>query len=151
MEIGEQDLEKFVLLKVMRLNAVIQGIVVGLMVGLAIFFATLWLVLKGGPVVGPHLGLLSQFFIGYDVTLPGSLIGFAYGFAFGFLLGFFTAKIYNWLAAWRENKSTARRRPIQVSVRAQNRQTVAVSSLSNEYSEIKSGSNGREHAHIKSE
>ncbi len=151
MEIGEQDLEKYVLLKVMRLNAIIQGIVVGLMLGFAIFIATLWLVLKGGPVVGPHLGLLSQFFIGYDVTFLGSLIGFGYGFAFGFILGYLTAKIYNGLAAWRETKSPSSRRPIQVSVRAQNRQSVGIPSILNEYSEIKSGSNGREHARIKSE
>ena len=113
MEIGEQDLEKFVLLKVMRLNAIIQGIVVGLMVGLAILIATLWLVLKGGPVVGPHLGLLSQFFVGYDVTFLGSLIGFGYGFAFGFSIGYVTAKIYNSLAAWRENQAPAARRPVR--------------------------------------
>ena len=74
------------------------------MVGIAIFVATNWLVLKGGDVVGPHLGLLGQFFIGYEVSFGGSLIGFAYGFATGFSVGYLIARIYNWVADVRENK-----------------------------------------------
>ena len=100
----EKVLERVVLTRVLRLNAVIQGIVTGLLVGLAIFLATNWLVLKGGPVVGPHLSLLGQYFLGYRVTFAGSLIGFAYGFGFGFLIGFFVAKMYNWLADLREGR-----------------------------------------------
>ncbi|HEY6065940.1 MAG TPA: hypothetical protein VIY96_07265, partial [Thermoanaerobaculia bacterium] len=57
--------------------------------------ATNWLVLKGGPVVGPHLALLRQFFIGYEVTFVGSLIGFAYAFVSGFLAGYLVSRIYN--------------------------------------------------------
>jgi len=60
----ERKLEDVVLTRVLRLNATIQELVMGLMLGLAIFVATNWLVLKGGPVVGPHLSLLSQFFLG---------------------------------------------------------------------------------------
>lgn len=60
----ERKLEDVVLTRVLRLNATIQELVMGLMLGLAIFVATDWLVLKGGPVVGPHLSLLSQFFLG---------------------------------------------------------------------------------------
>ena len=51
-----------------------------------LFVATNWLVLKGGaPVVGPHLALLGQFFIGYRSRSLGSLIGFAWAFACGFV------------------------------------------------------------------
>jgi len=60
----ERKLEDVVLTRVLRLNATIQELVMGLMLGLAIFVATDWLVLKGGPVVGPHLSLLSQLFLG---------------------------------------------------------------------------------------
>ena len=76
-----EHLETVVMTRLLRLNAALHGVVTGLLLGLGIFVATNWLVLKGGPVVGPHLALLGQFFIGYRVTLLGSLIGFAYGFA----------------------------------------------------------------------
>jgi hypothetical protein len=111
---NQEPLERIVLTRLMRLNATISGIVVGLLGGLAIFAATVWLVLKGGPpgpegepVVGPHLSLLGQFFIGYEVTFAGSLIGFAYGFVTGFVVGFCVARIYNWLVGWREDRSPA--------------------------------------------
>ena len=98
--------EEIVLTRLLRLNATVQGIVTGLVFGLVIFIATNWLTLKGGRVVGPHLALLSQFFIGYQVTFVGSLIGFAHGFVGGFLIGYFVASIYNWLVDLKD----ARRR-----------------------------------------
>jgi hypothetical protein len=96
-----QRLEDVVLTRIVRLNAMVQGLVTGLLGGLVIFVATNWLVLKGGPVVGPHLALLGQFFIGYRVTFVGSLIGFAYGFVSGFLAGYFVATVYNRVVARR--------------------------------------------------
>jgi len=90
-----EHLETVVMTRLLRLNAALHGVVTGLLLGLGIFVATNWLVLKGGPVVGPHLALLGQFFIGYRVTLLGSLIGFAYGFALGFVIGFSIAWLYN--------------------------------------------------------
>jgi hypothetical protein len=94
-------LEDLVLVRVVRLNAVIVGLVTGLMAGLAVFVATNWLILKGGRVVGPHLALLGQFFIGYRVTFLGSLIGFVWAFAVGFLVGAAVVWIYNRLADLR--------------------------------------------------
>ena len=101
---NDKALENVVLTRVMRLNANINGLVTGVILALGIFVATNWLVLKGGDVVGPHLGLLGQFFIGYEVSFGGSLIGFAYGFATGFSLGYLVARLYNWVADVRENK-----------------------------------------------
>jgi hypothetical protein len=95
-------LEKMVLTRTVRLSAIVQGVTTGLMVGLGIFIATNWLVLKGGEVVGPHLSLLGQFFIGYRVTFGGSLIGAAYGFVCGFVIGGLIAKMYNWLVDVKE-------------------------------------------------
>ena len=48
-----KPLEQLVLTRVMRLNAMVHGVVAGILVGLAIFIATNWLVLKGDKVVGP--------------------------------------------------------------------------------------------------
>lgn len=93
----EDDLEKIVQTRLLRLNASIHGIVFGLIAGSLIFVATIWLVIKGGPVVGPNLALLNQFFIGYRVTVLGSFIGFGYGFLTGFIVGFFIATVYNWI------------------------------------------------------
>lgn len=99
-----KELERKVLTRLLRLDATVQGMVAGVIGALLIFVATNWLVLKGGEVVGPHLALLGQFFIGYRVSFVGSLIGAAYGFVSGFLLGYFVARLYNWLADYREQK-----------------------------------------------
>ena len=99
--------EQLVLTRVLRLNAVVTGVVTGILVGLAIFVATNWLILKGGRVVGPHLALLGQFFIGYRVTFLGSLIGSGYGFACGFLVGFLVAAVYNWVVDLRRRRPRA--------------------------------------------
>lgn len=97
-------LESLISIRLMRLNAAIQGVVTGLITGLAIFAATNWLILKGGPVVGPHLALLGQFFIGYRVTFVGSLIGFAYAFVLGFGIGYGVARMYNGLVDVRQRR-----------------------------------------------
>ena len=88
---------------VLKFNTKIWGLVCGLLLGLAIFVATNWIVIKGGHidditgeyVVGPHLQLLSQFFIGYRVSFLGSIIGFLYGFGVGTLSGTLIGLIYN--------------------------------------------------------
>ena len=87
--------EKILRHAVLRLNGQVVGIVLGIISALIIFVATNWLVLKGGEVVGPHLGLLGNFFIGYDVTFTGSLIGAIYGFIIGYLSGLFVGWVYN--------------------------------------------------------
>ena len=94
-DVGEELLEQAVL----RINGTVLGIVFGIILGLLIFIITNWLVIKGGEVVGPHLALLGQFFIGYRVTFLGSLIGMLYGFVTGFLVGFFMAWVYNLVVA----------------------------------------------------
>ena len=88
--------------RILRLNAKILGLVLGLLMGLMIFIGTNWLLIKGGQmtpsgeyIVGPHLELLGQFFIGYKVSFLGSIIGFFYGFALGTLCGSAIGWIYN--------------------------------------------------------
>src|SRR5262249_260340 len=104
-----KDLETLVLVRVVRLNAAIAGVVTGLLAGFALFVATNWLVFKGGPVVGPHLALLGQYFIGYRVSFVGSLIGFAWAFVLGFVVGAAVVAIYNRLADLRDPPARGRR------------------------------------------
>ena len=110
----DKRLDDIVLTRLLHLNAKVQGLVTGILLGLAIFLATNWLILKGPtigsegqPLVGPHLGLLGQYFIGYRVTFLGSLIGFAYGFVIGFVVGYLLCTIYNWLVERKERRSPA--------------------------------------------
>ena len=78
-----------------RLNARAWGMSVGLVLGFGLLIATIVLVLKGGPNVGAHLGLLSRYFPGYRVTVAGSFIGFVYAFVVGYGLGSLIAAIYD--------------------------------------------------------
>ena len=91
----EHLLENIVMIRIMRLNAIVNGIAFGVVGGITLFVLTLWLVIKGGPLVGPHLGLLGEYLPGYSVTLPGSFIGLGYGLLLGFLFGVLVAVIYN--------------------------------------------------------
>jgi hypothetical protein len=75
------------------------GIAVGLLLGLTLMIATIVLVLKGGPNVGAHLGLLRVYFPGYSVTFPGSLVGFVYAFVGGYAVARTVVTIYNRLTA----------------------------------------------------
>ena len=109
MQEDNNAIEKLVLIKLMRLNGVILGLVLGLVFGFGIFFATIILLLKGGEPVGPHLALLGQFFIGYQVTFVGSLIGFLYGLLLGFVVGFVIAGLYNLMANFREKRRSRSR------------------------------------------
>ncbi len=62
------------------------------------FLATNFLVIKGGPHVGAHLGLLANFFPGYRVTFFGSIIGFFYMFIVGLIVGMVLGAVYNKIA-----------------------------------------------------
>jgi hypothetical protein len=78
-----------------RLNARAWGIALGLLLGGGLFLATMILIMKGGPNVGQHLGLLRAYFPGYSVTIQGSFIGFVYGFVVGYALGRIIGMVYN--------------------------------------------------------
>jgi hypothetical protein len=78
-----------------RLDRTALGFASGTLSGLFVFLATIFLVLKGGEVVGPNLALLGQFFLGYTVTIPGAFIGLVYGFIVGFVVGWLVALLRN--------------------------------------------------------
>ncbi len=78
-----------------RLDKTALGVSLGALFGLAIFFATNFLILKGGEEVGRTLILLGQYFEGFDISFTGSLVGFFYGFISGFILGWLIAFLRN--------------------------------------------------------
>lgn len=87
--------ERLLARAVLELSGNILGFVLGIVAAIVLFVATNWLVIKGGDQVGPHLGLLGQFFIGYRVSFVGSLIGMVYAFVGGYLAGRIIAGVYN--------------------------------------------------------
>jgi hypothetical protein len=78
-----------------KLNRNAFGLSTGITTGLLLWAATMFLVIKGGDVVGPHLSLLSQYFPGYYVGFLGSFIGLFYAFLVGFVAGWLFAFVRN--------------------------------------------------------
>lgn len=78
-----------------RLRAGIMAIVFGMLGGVGLFLATAWLLIRGGTEVGPTLGLLSNYFPGYEVNWTGALVGLLYGAVVGGIAGWTLALIYN--------------------------------------------------------
>lgn len=79
-----------------KLDPLAMGVALGVVASLVLFLATTVLLLKGGPVVGPTLGLLDNFFLGYSVTWSGAFWGLAQAAFGGFALGFLFAWLRNW-------------------------------------------------------
>ena len=78
-----------------KLDRVAFGVAIGSVTGLLLFLSTLFLVLKGGDIVGPNFQLLAHYFPGYHVNFSGSLTGLGYGFLTGFLGGWAYALLRN--------------------------------------------------------
>jgi protoporphyrinogen oxidase len=78
-----------------KMDKLAFAIAVGSLSGLLVFMATIWLILKGGEVIGPNLQLLSQYFPGYTVSFKGSFTAFGYSFIWGFLFGWLFAYLRN--------------------------------------------------------
>jgi hypothetical protein len=87
--------EKVIIEAFARLDRTALGLAVGTLGGLGVFTATIFLILKGGEVVGPNLALLGQFFPGYTVTVTGAFIGLVYAFVVGFILGWLIGFLRN--------------------------------------------------------
>lgn len=92
-ELNQTD--KIIIQSLAKLDETALGISTGVLFGLCIFLATNILLFKGGDKIGANLALLSQYFVGYEVTFSGSLIGLAYGFFSGFILGWLIAFLRN--------------------------------------------------------
>lgn len=94
-DIEQEDLPKQTVTLLARIVPRAFGIAVGSVGALVLFVATVALVVKGGEVVGPHLGLIGQYLPGYSVSLPGAVIGAGYAFVLGFAAGWTFARVRN--------------------------------------------------------
>ena len=98
-EYHEEITEKVLMRAFARMDKLGFATALGSVSGMLVFLATIFLVLKGGQVAGPNLQLLSQYFLGYTVTVKGAFIGMAHSFWWGFLFG--------WLFVYLRNLFTA--------------------------------------------
>lgn len=92
--------EKILAATFARMDKVAFALAVGSVSGCWMFLATIFLVIKGGDVVGPHLQLLAQVFAGYTVTVKGVFIAFGYSFFWGLLFGWLFAYLRNFFLAF---------------------------------------------------
>jgi hypothetical protein len=94
-----QGTERFIIEAFAKLDRTALGVAVGTLCGLGVFAATIFLIIKGGEVIGPNLALLGQFFFGYTVSVTGAFIGLVYGFIAGFILGWLIGFLRNSLVS----------------------------------------------------
>ena len=92
------DLPQATKVALARIHARAWGIVTGLLLALTLAFATLVLVIRGGPDMGRHLSLLRVFLLGYSVAIQGAVVGFVSLFVIGYALGRLTGTRYNFFA-----------------------------------------------------
>lgn len=82
---------------------------IGSVSGLFFFIATIYLLIRGDSVLNPYFKLLSEYFIGYTLSVKGSFIAFGYSFVWGFLFGWLFSYLRNLLFAfyiyWIRKKS----------------------------------------------
>ncbi|MFO0839365.1 MAG: hypothetical protein U1D55_12680 [Phycisphaerae bacterium] len=87
--------EREVTRAIARLQAGILALVFGATGGIGLFVMTVWLVIRSGPKMGEHLGLLRHYFPGYSVSWPGAFVGLFWGALAGALVGWVIGWIYN--------------------------------------------------------
>ncbi len=87
---------------VARIHAGVLAVVCAVLGGGGLFVMTLWLVIKGGESVGPHLGLLSWYFYGYRVTWSGAVVGLFWGAVAGGAAGWLIGWVYNFVVWLRQ-------------------------------------------------
>ena len=93
-------LEKILASALARMDKLSFATALGSVTGLLVFLVTIFLVIRGGDIVGPNLQLLGQYFSGYTVTIKGAFIGMIYSFFYGFLFGWLFAYIRNFFIAF---------------------------------------------------
>ncbi len=76
-----------------RFDTVALGVGCGAALGLFLFLITARVVLSGAVIV--NLGLLANYFPGYEISWLGSLEGLLYGFGVGFVGGWLFAFLHN--------------------------------------------------------
>lgn len=80
----------------MKLNIKAFSIACGLLLGFGILFVTWWIILLEGAT--HEVTFLGRVYIGYDISITGSLIGFAWGLIDGAIWGAIFSWLYNTLS-----------------------------------------------------
>jgi len=88
--------EEMIKIAFAKLDPLALGTSLGLVLGFGIFLATIFLLLKGGEIIGPNLSLLGEYFWGFKVTFSGAFIGLFEGLFTGFVIGHLIAWLRNW-------------------------------------------------------
>ena len=91
----EPAFDQVVMKSLARMDKLAFATAIGLVCGGIVLFATLFLLARGGDVIGPNLWLLREYFIGYSMTVKGAFIGFGYSFFWGFFFGWLFAYLRN--------------------------------------------------------
>ena len=91
------DLETLIGDAFARYDPLALGTAIGVLNGAALFLATAIVLLRSGDVAGPTLGLLGNYFIGYEATWSGAFLGLVEGALGGFALGYLLAREINLL------------------------------------------------------
>lgn len=78
-----------------KVDSVALGLSFGTVLGLSLFFVTIFLILKDDWQANQFFVRINQYFIGYSLTLFGSILGLFYGFLFGFIIGWIGAFLRN--------------------------------------------------------
>lgn len=99
--------EELLAAAVARMRAGVMATVFALVGAAVLLLATAWLLVRGGPNVGQHLGLLRHYFPGYTVTWPGAFLGGLYGALVGGIVGWTLAHLYNLVADRRDGTPTS--------------------------------------------
>jgi protoporphyrinogen oxidase len=105
----ERFREKIVSGAFARMDKLAFASAVGTAFGLLFFAATIWAITQISNGQASYLLLLSQYFVGYTVSLKGAFIACAYGLSWGFLLGWLFAYLRNLMLAlyiYRVRKAT---------------------------------------------
>jgi protoporphyrinogen oxidase len=89
------EVEEALAVVLAKVDPVAAGAAAGAVGAVVLSLATLFLVLKGGAVVGPTLALLRQYLPGYAVTVTGSAVALGYGVVLGFVTGWALAGLAN--------------------------------------------------------
>lgn len=71
------------------------GVACGVVSALLLFGVTIAPAIRQEPHLADHIGLLSQYFYGFRVSVGGSFVAAAYGLGFGYLFGNLFARLRN--------------------------------------------------------
>ena len=82
-----------------KLDTLAAAVTCAVLWGGAIFLFTLLAAVAGH---GEHLILLSNYYLGYSISVAGAFVGLLWAALDGFILGLLGALIYNRLADWRQ-------------------------------------------------